>query len=103
MIKKINYLKYKFLYISLRRLNINQPNQQMYTNMSLDITPTPSGINNNNSKFEFGKSLNQPVFDLQPNNSFNFDLSRGSSKNSLADFHFKLDFGKSSSFKFNNK
>jgi len=81
----------------------NQPNHQMYTNMSLDITPTPSEINNNYSKIEFGKSLNQPVFDLQPNNSFNFDLSRGSSKNSFADFHFKLDLGKSSSFKFNNK
>ena len=81
----------------------NQPNQQMYMNLSLDITPTPSGISNKNNKFEFGKSLNQQIFDLQPNNFFNFDLSRGSSKNSFADYHFKLDLGKSSSFKFNKK
>ena len=51
-------------------------------NPSLDISPTLSGINENN-KFEFEKhlkSLNPQVFDSQQNNYFNFDLSRGSSK-----------------------
>ena len=78
----------------------NQPNQQMIMPQSLDITPTPSGININNN-IEFRMPQNQSFLDLQQNNSFNLNLSRGSSKNSLGDFHFSnLDLYKQSSFNF---
>jgi hypothetical protein len=79
----------------------NQQNQQVIMSQSLDITPTPSGIKYNNNKLEFRIPQNQSFFDLPQNNSFNFNLSRGSSKNSLADFRFSnMDLNKSPSFRF---
>lgn len=100
-ISQINQLNNKN--VSPFKSIFNQPNQQksIYP-ISLDITPTPSGINNN--RIENGGSLNQQFFDLQQGNSFNFNLSRGSSKNSLVDFNFSninMDLYKSTSFKLN--
>jgi len=79
----------------------NQQSQQAIITPSLDITPTPSGINNN--RYDFRLPQNQASFlDLQQNNSFNFNLSRRSSKNSFADYHFpNMDLSNTPSFKLN--
>ena len=78
----------------------NAQNQQMYMPQSFDIAPTHSGLNNN--RLDLRLSQNQSFFDLQKNDSFHFNLSRGSSKNSLVDFNYsKLDLYKSPSFNFN--
>ena len=79
---------------------INVQKQQINLAQSFDIEPTHSGINNN--KLDLRIPQNQSFFDLQKNDSFHLNLSRGSSKNSLVDFNYsKLDFYKSPSFNFN--
>jgi len=86
--------------ISPLKSMINVQYQQINMAQSFDIAPTHSEINNN--KLDLRIPQNQSFFDLQKNDSFHLNLSRGSSKNSLVDFNYsKLDLYKSPSFNFN--
>ncbi len=86
--------------ISPLKSMINAQYQQINMAQSFDIAPNHSEINNN--KLDLRIPQNQSFFDLQKNDSFHLNLSRGSSKNSLVDFNYsKFDLYKSPSFNFN--